>query len=629
MSAVLSYRPRRGDIPTNPGVYRFLDGNERVLYVGKAKNLRARLSSYFAPLEKLHERTRRMVTTARNVEWTVVGSEVEALQLEFTWINEFDPPFNVQFRDDKSYPYIAVTLGEEAPRVVVTRRRNMPGAKYFGPYPRVWAVYETLDLLRTMFPLRTCKDSDYRAAMKTGKPCFASQIGRCAGPCSHKVSVEQHREAVLRFVAFMSSQDRRIVADLRTQMKRASDAQDYEKAARLRDQLLAAETFFERSAVVLRENVDIDVIGFDHDELSAAVQLFIVRSGRIRGVRAWTVDTELDVDDSDLVEDILQNAYDDPETIPSEIVVPVLPQDPATVEEWLSGVSGRKVSLRASQRGEKAALLETATLNAKHALMSYKTQRANDFTTRSRALEDLQEALELAEAPLRIECFDVSHLGGTNMVASMVVFEDGLAKKNAYRRFNIIDARDDTEAMFQVITRRLAHLEDDHGILDDQAPEAKFSYRPQLILVDGGLPQVNAAQRAIRDSGITNIAVVGIAKRLEELWLPNSEYPVILPRNSDALYLVQRARDEAHRFAISHQRGRRRRDIRSVLGEIPGLGPQRISALLKHFGSVARLKTASVEELSRLSGIGPQLAETIVTALSESPRTTETPRHAD
>jgi excinuclease ABC subunit C len=624
------YRPRPGEIPTAPGVYRFRDADRRILYVGKAKNLRARLSNYFAPLRSLHERTRRMVTTAASVEWTVVANDVEALQLEINLINEFHPPFNVRFKDDKSYPYLVVTLADEAPRAMVSRRRGIPGAKYFGPYPKVWAVNDTLEVLLKLFPIRTCKDSDYKRAMASGRPCFAGQIGRCFGPCSMQVTIEEHRANVDRFVAFMQNQDRRIIGELTEQMNAAASVMDYETAARRRDQIQAAQSFFEKSAVVLKDHVDIDVFGIEHDELSAAVQLFIVRKGRVRGVRSWTVDTELDVPLGELVDSVVQNAYGDDITPPGEIVVPELPDDADALEAWLASIAGRKVRLRAAQRGDKAALLATATQNAKQSLMLYKTRRSADFTTRSRALEDIQEALGMADAPLRIECFDVSHLSGTNIVASMVVFEDGLPRKDEYRRFTIPDSSDDTDSIHQVLSRRLAYLAPrDSAVADAEEPDArsedatatdaaaasdrrrKFTYRPNLLVVDGGQPQVAAAARALRESGVDGIYLCGIAKRLEEIWTPDSDFPVILPRNSDALFLFQRVRDEAHRFAITHQRQRRKRDIGTVLSEIPGLGPSRVKELLRHFGSVTRLRSASGADIAEVKGIGPTLAATV------------------
>ncbi|ASD22192.1 excinuclease ABC subunit C [Cryobacterium sp. LW097] len=646
MSDALSYRPKPGEIPTQPGVYRFRDASRRVLYVGKAKNLRARLSNYFAPLSSLHERTRRMVTTAASVEWTTVGTEIEALQLEWTWINEFDPPFNVQFKDDKSYPYLAVTLADEAPRALVTRTSGIKGARYFGPYPKVWAVHETIDLMLKAFPIRTCNNANYKRAMQSGKPCFAGQIGRCFGPCSGKVGIEEHRKIVNEFVSFMGSQDRKLINSLTAQMKDAALAQDYETAARRRDQVKALNAVLEKSAVVLRDNVDIDLFAIEQDELAAAVQLFIVRGGRIRGVRGWVVDKELDLSISELIDSIMQTAYTGDAVPPREIVLPELPDDADALEGWLGEIAHRKVRLVAAQRGEKAALLVTATQNAKQALMLYKTRRSSDFVARSKALEDLQEALGMESAPLRMECYDVSHLGGTNIVASMVVFEDGLPRKDEYRRFGVPESTDDTDSLYRVLTRRLAYLVPDDatpealpkgGVIavpanpldgmivaeasgadepaadeaDPTAKRAKFRYQPNLLIVDGGQPQVAAAARALRESGVQGITLCGIAKRLEEIWLPDSEYPVILPRNSDALFLIQRIRDEAHRFAITHQRARRKRDIYTILGEIPGLGPARIKVLLVHFGSVARLREASVDSIAEIRGIGPALAEGI------------------
>jgi excinuclease ABC subunit C len=462
--------------------------------------------------------------------------------------------------------------------------------------------------------------------MASGKPCFAGQIGRCFGPCSGKVSIEEHRANVDRFVAFMQNQDTAILGELERAMREAAAAQDYETAARRRDQLQAAREFFEKSAMVLGEHVDLDVFGIDHDELQAAVHLFVVRGGRVRGVHSWTVDKELDVPLDELVDVVLQHAYGDDLLPPGEVIVPALPDDADAVETWLGELAGRRVRLRVAQRGEKAALLATAEQNAKQNLMLYKTRRSADFTTRSRALEDIQEALGMAEAPLRIECYDVSHLSGTNIVASMVVFEDGLARKDEYRRFTIPSSTDDTDSIHQVLTRRLAYLasgaDPEHGAQGelegaaDAADEAsarrrKFAYRPNLLVVDGGQPQVAAAQRALAESGVQGIYLCGIAKRLEEIWTPDSDFPVILPRNSDALFLFQRVRDEAHRFAITHQRQRRKRDIGTVLSEVPGLGPARVKELLRHFGSVARLRSASVDDIAEVKGIGVVLARTV------------------
>jgi excinuclease ABC subunit C len=643
----LSYRPKPGEIPTEPGVYRFRDENSRVLYVGKANNLRARLSNYFAPLRTLHERTRRMVLSASSVEWTVVGSEFEALQLEYTWIKEFNPPFNVKFRDDKSYPYLAVTLGEPIPRVLVTRNRHLKDAKYFGPYTKVWAIRETVDQMLKVFPMRSCSEATYKRAEQTGRPCLLGDIGKCAAPCVKRIDPESHRAIADDFVSFMGGNDSRYLRRLEREMRDSAATFDYESAARYRDQIAALENVLEKSAVVLRDKVDADVFGIAHDELAAAVQQFIVRGGRIRGVRAWVVDKELDVELGELVESVIQNAYDE-DPPPREILVPALPEDAAELERWLSEQRGGvRVALRVPQRGEKAALARTVETNAQKALILYKTRRSGDFVARSQALADIQEALELPDAPLRIECFDVSHLSGTNIVASMVVFEDGLPRKDQYRRFAIPESTDDTESLYQVLTRRLAYLKDPTSVpepvegsvpeLTTSVPEpvegpgpatdpdaddvletrrpGKFSYPPNLLLVDGGQPQVEAAARALAESGVTGISIAGIAKRLEEIWLPGSSFPVILPRNSDALFLIQRLRDEAHRFAITFQRQKRKRDISTVLSDIPGLGPSRVRELLKHFGSVARLRDAEPSAIAEVRGIGPALAGTIAERL--------------
>ncbi|MEJ1086835.1 excinuclease ABC subunit UvrC [Microbacterium sp. Mu-80] len=623
MADVLPYKPRAGEIPTDPGVYRFRDADGRVLYVGKAKNLRQRLSNYFAPLRTLHERTRRMVTTAASVEWTVVATDVDSLQLEYMWIKEFDPPFNVRYKDDKSYPFMAVTLADEAPRVMVTRNRKIPGARYFGPYPKVWAVHETIDLMIKAFPIRTCSDSSYRRAMQTGRPCFPGQIGKCGGPCSMTVTIDEHRAVVDDFVAFMAGGDERFTRDLTKRMLAASAAMDYEAAAEYRDKLSAIEAVLGKSALVLPADEDADLFGIAEDELSAAVHHFMIRGGRVRGVRSLAVDKELDITGGELVDQVLQRVYGDGTDIPRRVLVPTLPDDAAELELWLRERRRRKVEIAVAQRGQRAELMRTATLNAQQALLRHKTRRTSDYVARTQALTDLQEALGMDEAPLRIECFDISHLGGTNVVASMVVFEDGLPRKDQYRSFNIAETTDDTDSMYQVLMRRLARVDPagpatpaETGPADPDAvpletKKPRFAYKPQLLVVDGGQPQVQAAARALRDSGRTDIAVCGIAKRLEEIWVPDDDFPVILPRTSEALYLIQRLRDEAHRFAITHQRKRRRRDIQSVLTEVAGLGSARIKALLTHFGSVARLRSATPEQIEEVSGIGPALAAAI------------------
>ncbi|WP_091234490.1 excinuclease ABC subunit UvrC [Microbacterium sp. 3J1] len=630
MADVLPYKPRTGEIPTDPGVYRFRDADGRVLYVGKAKNLRQRLSNYFAPLRTLHERTRRMVTTAASVEWTVVPTDVDSLQLEYMWIKEFDPPFNVRYKDDKSYPFMAVTLGDEAPRVIVTRNHKIPGARYFGPYPKVWAVHETIDLMVKAFPIRTCSDSSYKRAMQTGRPCFPGQIGKCGGPCSMTVSIEEHRAMVDDFVAFMAGGDERFTRELRKRMLAASAAMDYEAAAKYRDKLTAIDAVLGKSALVLPSDEDADLFGIAEDELAAVVQHFVIRGGRIRGVRATTIEKEIDISTADLVDQVVQRAYGDAQDVPKRVFVPALPDDAAELEVWLRERRGRRVEIAVPQRGQRADLMRTATINAQQALIRHKTRRTSDYVARTQALTDLQEALGMSEAPLRIECFDISHLGGTNVVASMVVFEDGLPRKDQYRSFNIPETTDDTDSMYQVLRRRLAYLDRpeeqvDEVVVEDEAvveqePAAKrrprFAYPPQLLLVDGGQPQVEAAARALRDAGHPEIAVCGIAKRLEEIWLPGEDFPVILPRTSESLYLLQRLRDEAHRFAITHQRKRRKNDITTVLAEVPGLGASRIKVLLKHFGSVAALRTAEPGQIEEVQGIGPVLAQNIHNHLS-------------
>jgi len=616
MANEVSFRPATGEIPTNPGVYRFLDANGRVLYVGKAKNLRARLSSYFAPLQTLQEKTRRMVQSAADVNWTIVKTEFEALQLEFTWIKEFDPPFNVRFKDDKSYPYLAITLSEEVPRVLVTRNRDRKGSRYFGPYTQSWAIRETMDTLLKVFPMRSCSQGVYARAKQTNRPCLLADIGKCSAPCVSRITPEEHKKIAKQFGDFMQSGDEKYIQVLKDQMSQASDSQQYELAAKLRDDITALETVLEKSTVVFTDHTDADLFGIADDDLTAAVSLFRVRGGRIRGARGWVVDKEIERSTEDLVEYLIQNVYGSeslPTDVPKEILVPVLPSDAVSLAKWLSDLRGSKVDLRVPQRGDKRALAETALTNAKHALNLYKLKRTSDFTARSDALAQLQRALGLSAAPLRIECFDISHLSGTGIVGSMVVFEDGLPKKSQYRKFNIESSNDDTDSMYQVLTRRLKYLA--NGFSDN---ENKFSYRPGLLVVDGGQPQVNAAKRALDDAGIDDIAVVGLAKRLEEIWLPGEAFPVILPRATEALFLMQRIRDEAHRFAITAQRRQRKSAIATELGEIEGLGDKRVNALLKRFGSAKRLRMATVEEISEVAGIGPKLAKIIKEKLEQS-----------
>ncbi|MDU0315834.1 excinuclease ABC subunit UvrC [Phycicoccus sp. M110.8] len=631
-----TYRPAPGEIPVDPGVYRFRDRTGRVIYVGKAKSLRPRLSSYFQDLSQLHPRTQTMVTTATSVEWTVVSTEVEALQLEYSWIKEFDPRFNVKYRDDKSYPYLAVTLGDEYPRAQVMRGAKRKGTRYFGPYAHAWAIRETLDLLLRVFPVRTCSSGVFKRAGQVGRPCLLGYIDKCSAPCVGRVSAQEHRAIAEDFCDFMGGDTTRFVKRLEREMAAASRELEFEQAARLRDDLVALGKALEKSAVVLGDGTDADVFALAEDGLEVAVQVFHVRGGRIRGQRGWVA--EMDAESvPEVVGHLLQQVYggETGEGVPREVLVPVLPEDDDAVAEWLGALRGSGVQLRVPQRGDKRTLLETVRRNAEQSLARHKLARAGDLTARSQALHELQESLELADAPLRIECFDISHIQGSQVVGSMVVFEDGLARKSEYRRFVIRGEQvDDTAAMDEVLTRRFQrYLEERDSASDvelgpdsDSGPERidpdtgrpkKFAYPPNLVVVDGGLPQVNAARAALDRLGIDDVAVVGLAKRLEEVWVPGQDYPVILPRTSEGLYLLQRVRDEAHRFAITFHRQRRSKAMTaSVLDGIPGLGESRRKALLRHFGSVKKVRAATVEELQAVSGIGPALAATIAAELS-------------
>jgi excinuclease ABC subunit C len=626
-------------------VYRFRDERGRVIYVGKAKSLRQRLNQYFADFTALHPRTQAMLTTAAQVDWTVVKTEVEALQLEYSWIKEFDPRFNVKYRDDKSYPYLAVTMDEEFPRVMVMRGAKRKGTRYFGPYSHAWAIRDTVDTLLRVFPVRTCSKGVFKRAGQIGRPCLLGYIGKCSAPCVKRVSAREHRRLAEDFCDFMSGQTARFIKRLTADMKEASDSEEYEKAARLRDDIRALERALEKQAVVLGDGTDCDVIALAEDQLEAAVQVFYVRGGRIRGQRGWVLEKVEDTTTGMLVEHFLGQFYGEsgPDAagagIPREVLVPSPPPDPETMAEWLSGRRGGPVSLRVPQRGDKKALAETVARNAKEALALHKTRRASDLTARSQALHEVQEALGLDDAPLRIECYDVSNLQGTHVVASMVVFEDGLARKSEYRRFSIkgYDGTDDISAIREVITRRfrryLAEREEtgeldilgDPEVREEQnlsseravvTQPRKFAYPPNLVVVDGGPLQAAAAASALAELGIDDVAVCGLAKRLEEVWLPGEEHPVILSRTSEGLYLLQRVRDEAHRFAITYHRQKRGKAATvSALDSIPGLGPARRAALLKKFGSVRAIAAARREEIASVRGIGPRLAETISAAL--------------
>jgi excinuclease ABC subunit C len=686
-----SYRPSPGQIPDSPGVYKFRDEHRRVIYVGKAKNLRQRVANYFQDLANLHPRTRTMVTTAASVEWTVVSTEVEALQLEYTWIKEFDPRFNVKYRDDKSYPYLAVTLNEEFPRVQVMRGAKKKGVRYFGPYGHAWAIRETVDLMLRVFPVRTCSAGVFKNAARTGRPCLLGYIDKCSAPCVGRVTPEEHRELAEDFCDFMAGRTGTYIRRLEKDMMQAAEEMEYERAARLRDDAEALKRAMEKSAVVLADATDADLIAVAEDELEAALQIFHVRGGRVRGQRGWVTDKVEAVDTSGLVEHALQQLYGEErgDAVPKEVLVPALPEDTEAVSQWLAERRGSQVSLRIPQRGDKKDLMATVQRNAQQALGLHKTKRASDLTTRSRALEEIAEALGLDTAPLRIECYDISHLQGDDVVASMVVFEDGLARKSEYRRFQIkgFEGQDDVRSMHEVIGRRFkrylqekertgeweepqepapgvtgpvpgvtgpvpgatgpapaapgatGHTGPTPGVTgpvpapvltaaspadeiepreDDGRPK-RFAYPPQLVVVDGGQPQVAAAKRALDELGIDDIAVCGLAKRLEEVWLPDDDDPVVLPRSSEGLYLLQRVRDEAHRFAITYQRAKRAKRIRSSpLDDVAGLGETRKQALIKHFGSVKKLRQATIEEICEVPGIGRRTAESVAAALAST-----------
>ncbi|MGW6288195.1 excinuclease ABC subunit UvrC [Streptomyces sp. NPDC055107] len=668
-----SYRPKPGQIPDSPGVYKFRDEHRRVIYVGKAKNLRQRVANYFQDLANLHPRTRTMVTTAASVEWTVVSTEVEALQLEYSWIKEFDPRFNVKYRDDKSYPYLAVTLNEEFPRVQVMRGAKKKGVRYFGPYGHAWAIRETVDLMLRVFPVRTCSAGVFKNAARTGRPCLLGYIGKCSAPCVGRVTPEEHRELAGDFCDFMAGRTGTYIRRLEKDMMQAAEEMEYERAARLRDDAEALKRAMEKSAVVLADATDADLIAVAEDELEAALQIFHVRGGRVRGQRGWVTDKVEAVDTSGLVEHALQQLYGEErgDAVPKEVLVPALPEDTEAVSQWLAERRGSQVSLRIPQRGDKKDLMVTVQRNAQQALGLHKTKRASDLTTRSRALEEIAEALGLDTAPLRIECYDISHLQGDDVVASMVVFEDGLARKSEYRRFQIkgFEGQDDVRSMHEVIGRRFKrYLQDKERTGEwEEAPEAapgaggpvpgapgpapvpaatgpvpapaltaaspddepepreddgrpkRFAYPPQLVVVDGGQPQVAAAKRALDELGIDDIAVCGLAKRLEEVWLPDDDDPVVLPRSSEGLYLLQRVRDEAHRFAITYQRAKRAKRIRSSpLDDVAGLGETRKQALIKHFGSVKKLRQATIDEICEVPGIGRRTAESVAAALAST-----------
>lgn len=634
MADPASYRPASGTIPTGPGVYRFSDPDGRVIYVGKAVNLRQRLNSYFADPAALHFRTQTMVRTAARVEWTLVRNELEALQLEYTWIKQYEPRFNIKYRDDKSYPWVAVTWSEEFPRVFVGRGSKRKGTRYFGPYAQAWAIRDTIDSLLRVFPMRSCTKGVFNSARTSGRPCLMGYIGKCSAPCVGRIDADSHRELVQDLCDFLAGRTAALVRRIEAEMHVASTRLEFERAAVLRDQLSALRQATERNAIVLGDGTDADVVALAEDPLEVSVQVFHVRDGRIRGERGWVAERSDDADTGALLEHFLLQLYadTDADAIPPQVLLPVLPASADVLAQLFGEQREGKVRLKVPQRGDKAALLQTAARNAADALALHKIRRASDLSTRNRALEELQEALDLPQVPLRIECYDISHTMGTEVVASMVVFEDGLARKSEYRRFVIrtVEGSNDVGAMREVITRRFTRLLEERRRADASEAESgpllidpttgaprKFAYAPSLVVVDGGAPQVAAAEQALADLGIVDVALCGLAKRLEEVWLPGEEYPLILPRTSEGLYLLQRVRDEAHRFAITHHRSRRSASmVESLLDDVPGLGEIRRKALITYFGSLRKLRAATTEQIAEVPGIGPRTAAAIKEALA-------------
>ena len=610
-----SYRP--SNLPTDPGVYRFFDKDEKVIYVGKAKNIKNRLNSYFG--SNLQIKTRKMVNTAVRVDWTLVKTEVEALQLEFTWIKQYSPDFNVQFKDDKSYPHLAIDLNSEFPRLFISRSKKIPGVRYFGPYSHAWALRSTFETLIKIYPVRTCSESNFQSAVRSKRQCLLGDIGKCAAPCVNWVSPDEHRKLAKDLVNFLEKSPEDISTRIENEMNVAAAAEEFEKAAKLRDQLEAVNKAFESTDRFLNENIDADVLAIHEEITHAALSQFIITAGRITGSRSWIVDRANLLEDEGIISAMLGKIYAETKP-PAEILVDHLPEDSKLLEEWLSTQRGANVALIEPQRGEKFELIQTVKRNAQQSLIQYLSKRANDAAVSGSALAEIAEQLELAELPLRIECFDISNIQGTSMVASMVVFEDGQPKKSDYRRFSISDVAgfDDTRAMHHVITRRFKRYLDEKDIDIAEATSQggqrpKFAYPPQLVVVDGGKPQVNAAAKALQELGITDVALCGLAKRLEEVWLPNNSEPIIFPRHSEALYLLQKLRDEAHRFAINFHRSKRSRImLESLLDEVAGLGEIRRKSLLSHFGSVTALKAATVDELAVVPGIGKKMANTII-----------------
>jgi len=629
MADPASYRPT--EIPEEPGVYRFYNDKDKVIYVGKAKNLKNRLSSYFQA--NLAQKTYRMVHEAVRVDWTIVKTELEALALEFSWIKQYHPTYNVQFKDDKSYPYLAISIEDEYPRIFITRKEKRPGLKYFGPYTNAWALRNTYEVLLKVFPVRSCSAGNFQRAQRTKRQCLLGDIGKCAAPCVGWVTPEEHRQIAIKLDEFMESGMEDLLPAMRSEMELAASREEFERAARLRDQIESFEKAQRSTQGNLSDDLDGDFIAIHEEGFHAAGSIFMVRRGSIKGSRSWIVDQERTLEGEDQWASLLFSIYGDGATdISSTIHINQEPADIESLSSWLTLIAGHKVQIKVPQRGEKVELLDTVERNAHYALIQFLSKRANDAAVSGKALIELEEVLELPRTPLRIECFDISNISGTTVVASMVVFEDGIAKKSEYRRFIIdtTEATDDTRAMHQVITRRLKRFLADRNVDQSEVKDSggrlsKFSYPPQLIVVDGGAPQVAAAARALQELGITDIALCGLAKRLEEVWLPHNQDPLILPRTSEGMYLLQRIRDEAHRFAITFHRSRRSKVmLESVLDEIEQLGHIRRAALLDRFGSVSAIRKASIAEIAATPGIGEKIASIIWNHLSHMGEATHT-----
>ena len=613
-------------IPNTPGSYQFKDAFGRVIYVGKAKVLRSRINSYFQPIDKLHTRTQQMIQEAESVEWIQVQNEVEALILEHSLIQEHQPRFNVRLRDDKSYPFLAVTTADEWPRAMLTRGKLKKGNRYFGPYVEVKAIRDTLDLLQRTFPLRTCTENKYRRHEKLQKPCLEFHIKKCCGPCVDKVTPEEYQQLVRDLLRFLEGHTDDVVEDLLSHMKIASKEQDYERAARYRDRLFNVQKAAEKQVMVGTRSEDFDVVTYVDDEFEAAAHAFFVRNGRVLGQRSFILDKAENLPTGVLQSRILEKLYIEANPLgnPKAIFVETEPHNKEFYEAWLSGERGSKVQIRIPQKGTKKTLMETVRLNAEDAFKRHRLKRLGDHNSRSKALNDLQKFLNLPNSPLRIECYDMSHLQGSNYVGSMVVMEDAILKKKDYRKFKIksIDGNDDYAAMAEVVRRRLMNLLKEES---DQSNDASsFSYPPQLLLVDGGKGQLSATVAVLKELNLFGrIPVASLAKRNEEIFLPGKSEPVILPRNSESLYLLQRIRDESHRFAITYHRQLRKKDMKnSVLDGVSGLGPSRRARLIKEFGSINKIRQASLEDLLKLTWLPDEVAKSVYQKCSNPNRAT-------